>query len=107
MESLLLPSLDIPTAQLAINTLDREQMVERRKRGGLLQPDWLIRIINPLTEKIWHKKEIQKTDLERIIGHMMRLVREKEKQLLQRRRGEAQKYLAIWQVNKLARGHGE
>ena len=92
-ESLLLHSLelDIPTAQaeLAGNTLDREQMVWRRKRGGLLQPHWVNRIINPFPKMIWHQnfwqKKIQKTDLEQLIGYMMRLVREKEKEQLRLR----------------------
>ena len=69
LESLLVHSLelDIPPAELSDSTLDREQMVWRRKRGGLLQPDWLIRIIHP-----------EKTDFERIVSYMMKLVREKE-----------------------------
>ena len=90
LESLLLHSqeLDISPAEVAGSSLDREQMVWRRKRGGLLQPDWLIRMIQP-----------EKTDMDRIFGCMIRLVREKEllrlrslsgQETLERRTGNAQ-----------------
>ena len=90
-ESLLLHSLelDIPTAQLAGNTLDREQMVWRRKRGGLLQPDWVIRIINALPGKIWCQKKIQEEHSKHILGQLMRLMREQEKHLLEMRKRKA------------------
>ena len=90
LESLLLHSqeLDISPAEVAGSSLDREQMVWRRKRGGLLQPDWLIWMIQP-----------EKTDMDRIFGYMIRLVREKEllrlrslsgQEILERRTGNAQ-----------------
>ena len=48
-------------------------MVWRRKQGGLLQPDWLIRSINQDPEKIWNQQ-----DFEKVVGYMLRMVKEKQ-----------------------------
>ena len=68
-KNLLLHSLElaIPPAQIDDDHLDKEQMLWMRKRGGLLQPDWILRTINQDPKMTWNQEKQQKKDLENIL----------------------------------------
>jgi hypothetical protein len=66
MENNLL-ELDLPPAQEDDDQLDKEQMLWMRKRGGLLQPDWILRTINQDPKMTWNQEKRQRTELENIL----------------------------------------
>ena len=72
--------LAMPPPQLADNPLDREKILSMRKRGGLLQPAWILRRIDQDPKMAWNQKELHKTDLENIFGSISRLVRDTQSQ---------------------------
>ena len=59
--------LDLPPAQEDDDQLDKEQMLWMRKRGGLLQPDWILRTINQDPKMTWNQEKQQRTELENIL----------------------------------------
>lgn len=66
MENNLL-ELDLPPAQEDDDQLDKEQMLWMRKRGGLLQPDWILRTINQDPKMTWNQEKRQRTELENLL----------------------------------------
>ena len=59
--------LDLPPAQEDDDQLDKEQMLWMRRRGGLLQPDWILRTINQDPKITWNQEKRQRTELENIL----------------------------------------
>ena len=67
--------LAIHTAQIADYYLDKKQMLSMRKRGGLLQPQWIIRLINQDPKMTWNKKVRQKIYLEKMLASILKFMR--------------------------------